>query len=68
MRYINIKNILLPVGWEEKAQALNKQLTLAEDSDARKLIINNNPIWKDLFIPLNKNILILFFFHLVLFY
>ena len=54
MRYINIKNILLPVGWEEKAQALNKQLTLAEDSDARKLIINNNPIWKDLFIPLNN--------------
>lgn len=53
MRYINLKNIELPEGWSEKAANLSKQLVAASQED-KKAIIENHPIWKELFVPLSK--------------
>ena len=53
MRYINLNNIVLPVGWTEKVQALNDQLNAAATPEQRKKIIEQNPIWKELFISLS---------------
>jgi hypothetical protein len=55
MRYININNIVLPEGWLEKVQILNDSLNQADTTnDERKRIINDNPIWKELFVPLSN--------------
>jgi hypothetical protein len=54
MRYINIKNIELPVGWEKKAKALNVKLSAAKDDAERAVIFKKHPIWQELFIPLHN--------------
>ena len=54
MRYININEIQLPNDWEDKANQLNQRLTDAENDAKRKEIIEANPIWKDLFVPLSN--------------
>lgn len=53
MRYINLNNIVLPDGWTVKVQALNNQLNAAATPKQRKEIIEKNPIWKELFVPLS---------------
>ena len=56
MRYINLNDLELPEGWLAKAQKLTQDLNDADDSDARKVIIDlaKNEIWKELFIPLQS--------------
>lgn len=53
MRYIDIRNIELPEGWQAKADALNVKLNAANDAD-RAGILKENPIWQELFIPLQN--------------
>lgn len=53
MRYINLDELELPDGWEAKVQELNRKLKKAGDND-RGDIIEKNPIWKELFVPLSK--------------
>jgi uncharacterized protein (TIGR02646 family) len=54
MRYIDINKIELPVGWEAKAKALNVKLKAARTDAERAVIFKKNPIWQELFIPLQK--------------
>ncbi|MFT7442452.1 MAG: hypothetical protein ACI9Q3_000824 [Maribacter sp.] len=56
MRYINLNDLELPEGWLAKAQKLTQDLNDADDSDARKVIIDlaKNEIWKELFIPMQS--------------
>lgn len=49
-----MKDIELPEGWIEKATVLNAQLMNTKDNQERKHVIDTNPIWKELFIPLSK--------------
>jgi hypothetical protein len=54
MRYINIKDLVLPVGWEDRAKALNEKLKNAKNPKERSAIIDKNPIWNELIVPLSK--------------
>ncbi len=54
MRYIDIRNLQLPVGWQVKADALHAQLVGAANDVARSKILKENPIWQELFVPLNN--------------
>lgn len=53
MRYINLDELELPGGWEAKVQELNRKLQNADDN-AIGDIIEKNPIWKELFVPLSN--------------
>jgi hypothetical protein len=54
MRYIDIRNLQLPDGWQAKADALHVQLGDAADDAARSKILKDNQIWRELFVPLNN--------------
>lgn len=54
MRYIDITKLELPDGWEDKAKTLNNKLLSAKDDAERAKIFSKNPIWQELFIPLQK--------------
>jgi hypothetical protein len=54
MRYINIKDIELPDGWEDRAKILHDRLVSAENAIERAEILEENPIWQELFIPLQN--------------
>lgn len=54
MRYIDISTLELPDGWKSRANELYAQLAGAADNSARSKILKDNPIWQDLFIPLNN--------------
>jgi hypothetical protein len=54
MRYIDINNLVLPDGWQAKATALHADLVAAADAAARSKILKENPIWQELFIPLQN--------------
>lgn len=54
MRYIDIDEIQLPDDWDTKVAKLNQRLTDAIDDEEKKKIIEANPIWKDLFVPLSN--------------
>lgn len=54
MRYIPIHDLELPDGWQEKADRLNEDLKNATDDRERAEIMEKNPIWRDLFVPMSK--------------
>lgn len=54
MRYIDITKLEIPHGWEEKAKALFDKLSEAIDDSERADILKKNPIWQELFIPLQN--------------
>lgn len=54
MRYIDLGEIELPDNWQARVNDLNQRLIDAENDTDRKEIIDANPIWKDLFIPLSR--------------
>ena len=54
MRHININDLILPANWVDKANKLNVDLGNATTQEERANIIENNPIWQDLFIPLSN--------------
>lgn len=54
MRFIDIANIEIPDGWEDKAMALSAKISAAKDDSDRADIFKNNPIWQELFIALQK--------------
>jgi len=56
MRYVNIEEIQLPNGWEDRAQALQNQLAAAQTQDDRKRILDSNQIWQEL-IPQMRRLL-----------
>lgn len=54
MRYINLHDLELPDGWEEKAKELSAQLTAANSKRKRSKILSDNPIWQELLVPLYR--------------
>lgn len=54
MRYIDLRNLQIPEGWLDRAQAIKEQLVGAATHKERSEIMEKNPIWKDLFVPLSK--------------
>lgn len=56
MRYINLDELELPDGWQERAEQLTEQLRQAANDEERAKIIDENPIWRerDLFVALGK--------------
>lgn len=54
MRYINIDDLELPIDWGAKVDKLNEDLRNAATHEERVNIIENNPVWQDLFIPLSN--------------
>lgn len=54
MRYIDISKLELPEGWMEKAKALTKSLEAAGSKEARDKVLDENPIWQELVVPLSK--------------
>ena len=54
MRYIDLTKLQLPDGWQAKAEALNIRLRAAATDSEKAKIMDDNPIWQDLFIPLNE--------------
>lgn len=54
MRFIDIEEIQLHDGWDTKVRDLNQQLNEAENDAARKSVMKDNPIWKELFVPLSN--------------
>ena len=54
MRFIDITKLELPPGWIDKATALSKQLTEAASNDERSKILEENPIWQELVVPLSN--------------
>ena len=54
MRHININDLELPPNWADKANKLNADLQNAITHEERANIIEKNPIWQDLFIPLSN--------------
>ncbi|MCL1665787.1 hypothetical protein M2T78_16090 [Elizabethkingia ursingii] len=54
MRYININDLKLPANWAERAKKLNTDLANAATQEERSIILDNNPIWQELFIPLSN--------------
>lgn len=54
MRYIDLSQLKLPTGWAEKAARLNAQLKAATTDAERTAIMDKNPIWQELFVPLSK--------------
>lgn len=55
MRTIHIQELesSLPEGWLEKAEAL-KNVLLGKTTEERTIILDKNPIWKELLVPLKK--------------
>src|ERR1700712_5979569 len=54
MRYIDINKLQLPDGWLEKAEKLKIRMTAANNEFDRNKILNDNPIWQELLIPLSE--------------
>lgn len=54
MRYIDISKLELPEGWKERAKTLKKQLNEAKTKEARSTILEQNPIWQELVVPLSN--------------
>ena len=54
MRYININDLDLPDNWGAKVDKLNEDLRNATTHEERSYIIENNPVWQELFIPLSN--------------
>lgn len=54
MRYIDLSKLELPDDWQAKADSLHAQLAAATNKDERSKILKENPIWQDLFVPLNN--------------
>lgn len=54
MRYINISDLVIPDDWINRAQALSKQLADAVSSEERSQLLEDNPIWQELFVPLSN--------------
>lgn len=54
MRYIDITKLEIPDGWVDKAKALSVKLAEAKDDEERSEIFKKNPIWQELFIPLQE--------------
>lgn len=48
-----MNEIVLPDGWLDKAEKMNQLLFDAADDKERQRIIDKNPIWKQLFVPLS---------------
>lgn len=47
MRYINVQDIQLPDGWEEKARKLLDELIKANSLERKKIIRKNAAIWRE---------------------
>lgn len=54
MRYIPIHDLELPEGWQEKAGRLSEDLRNASDDRERAEIMEKNPIWRELFVPMSR--------------
>ena len=54
MRYIDISQLQLPTGWKKRADDLKKKLSKAPTDAARAKIMNDRPIWQELFVPLRN--------------
>lgn len=54
MRYIDLRKIVIPEGWLDKANGLAQQLQEADSDETRDTIIAKNQIWRELFIPLSN--------------
>jgi uncharacterized protein (TIGR02646 family) len=54
MRYIDLSKLQLPTGWQEKADSLNAKLKTATSDTEKAKIMDENPIWRELFIPLSQ--------------
>ncbi|WP_445430697.1 hypothetical protein [Chryseobacterium indoltheticum] len=54
MRYININDLKLPPNWADRAEKFNTDLADAATQEERSIILEKNPIWQDLFIPLSN--------------
>ena len=52
MRYIDISQLELPDSWLAKAQELRERLEGAKDKAERDEIVEKNPIWQELVVPL----------------
>ncbi len=54
MRYINLHDLVIPEDWLTKANALSNQLAIAASDEERSTILEKNPIWQELFVPLSN--------------
>lgn len=54
MRYIDIKQLKVPAAWLKQAKKLSQDLAKAKSDAERSKILEDNPIWQDLFVPLSK--------------
>ncbi|MCC7150197.1 MAG: hypothetical protein IT216_13325 [Saprospiraceae bacterium] len=54
MRYIDISKIQLPAGWKTKADNLTAKIKAEPDAAKRAKIMDDNPIWKELLVPLSQ--------------
>lgn len=54
MRYINLNDLKLPKGWKKKANDLNKKLRAAKTQNERSDLMDKNPIWNELVVPLSR--------------